>query len=658
MFQQLRSAFLMSSLRRKLTAAALLCVLLPSILNLSIYNRLTEDAVKKQAIYNAEESLQLVNGSTTNLMKSMLNIANYIQMNVDLNAYFKQLSTGNTDFDAEDKYARFIKDSSVTRQLENFAVVGERCYVTVLLTSGEAYTNYPYWEYDPHRFEQEDWFDRLEELGGLESYWTGAVPTVFESEKKDSPYQISVVRALRQDNSVPYGYVIVTAMETQFSRILQRVNGQEELMILDKQGHIQAHRNTEKIGTEAVFVTSSLKSSSQIMPSEKGDYLVTGLPLSFAGWQLVSAQPYWSATVNISSIFHRMFLFQLVFFALFLGLLLYLLRHFTRPLVQLGKTASAVQLGRLNVRSEVRGDDEIGRLGYSFDGMLDRVEEMIQEVSRTQARKRKAELAMLQAQIHPHFLFNALNSIRMKTMRRGDMESAAMIGSLSNLLRATVGADRDLLPLHEEIQLVRDYVGLMNMRQKERAELLLSVDPEALLIPLPRFCLQPAIENALIHGLESGAGKITVEARLDRGILMLSVSDDGVGIDQGRLEWLRNRLRHGSGEEDGIGKDESEQKRSAENDTEAQLSLQSMESQYTDQFESFNQSERSGSFDGKLSTGTGRSGRGFSGIGLCNVRERMSLTFGPAFRMKVESRQGSGTEILMIIPRKEGEDDV
>ncbi|MNJ54037.1 Sensor histidine kinase YehU [compost metagenome] len=263
-----------------------------------------------------------------------------------------------------------------------------------------------------------------------------------------------------------------------------------------------------------------------------------------------------------------------------------------------------MQRGNLEERSGIRGNDEIGRLGWLFDQMLDRVKEMIAEVSDTQARKRKAELKMLQAQINPHFLFNVLNSIRMKIMKRGDLESGKMIGSLSILLRMTISREEDEIYLHEEIDLISHYVSLMNLRQKEEVELVLDIAPEAFLVKVPRFFLQPIVENAMIHGLSQQAGLIRIQAIRDGRQLIVRVEDDGGGMDSHQLECITHKLELSA--------------------TDLKL---------------LNNSETSGHF---------------SGIGLANVVERMRMFCGEGFSIHVRSEPGTGTVIEMFIPIGEG----
>jgi len=604
MIRHFRETFKLRSFRHKLMAASVVCILVPAFITLLLYNALTQEAVKRQAITNAQDSLQLVHDSVTNLMKNMLNVANYIQVNPAMNAYFKQVDAGQAA--KSDPYTQFTERKYVLDQLDSLTVLGEKSYVTVLLSNGQYFTNYSVQEFDPLSLREEPWFERLRTLQGFQSYWAGAEPTAFRLDKLNHAYQISVARTLRKDNAI-YGYIVVTFFEDEISQVFSRLQAGQELMLVDGEGRIVSDKDKTRIGQPAPVVPRAdlAGGAASVRTIDGKKMLVVRTPLAFNDWSLVLEQPYKEAIVDITSIFNRVFVFQAASFVAFLLLLLALLRAFTTPLVRLGKVATTVQRGNLAVRSGIRGPDEIGRLGFLFDQMLDRVQEMIAEVSVTQARKRKAELRMLQAQIHPHFLFNVLNSIRMKVLHRGDPDSAKMISSLSKLLRMTISKEEDEITLHEELDLLSSYVELMNLRHREAARLALDVASEAFLCKVPRFFLQPVVENALIHGLKQRAGEVAVRAELNRLFLVLTVEDDGVGMDAEALAALRRKLQTAEPPPDG---------------------------------------------------GEGKRGS-FSGIGLSNVAERMRMMFGDGFRLEVASEKGRGTAVRMLIPRREAAAD-
>ncbi|WP_342436283.1 sensor histidine kinase [Paenibacillus sp. FSL L8-0436] len=587
------------SIRHKLILAAVACILVPAALTLIIYNSLTQEAVKRQAVSNAEDSLQLVSGSVMNSLKGMVTIANYVQTNPGLRAYFKLVASGNA---SGNEYERFMDSNRVLEQLDTLTVVGQNCYVTILLTNNAYYMNYSVSDYNPLDLKKKPWFQKLMELKGLGSYWIGVESTDFSYDKFDHPYQLTVARTLRLDSTEIYGYAIVTIMEDQLHSIFGNLSAGQKVTLLDSAGMIVSGGDPESIGKPFPYTAAvnHLKDSSVV--SIAGErYLVAQQQIPFNGWRLVLMQPYSQSIVDISSIFNRVFTIQLISFFVFLLLLITLVRAFTKPLVRLGKVTTAVQRGNLLVRSGVRGNDEIGRLGLLFDQMLDRVKEMIAEVSDTQARKRKAELKMLQAQINPHFLFNVLNSIRMKVMKRGDPDSAKMIGSLSILLRMTISREEDEIFLHEEIDLVSHYVSLMNLRQKEEAALQLDIDPEAFLLKVPRFFLQPLVENALIHGLSQKPGTISIRAVVEEKFIVLTVEDNGRGMDCSELSSLTRKIS---------------------------LEAESLPGK----------AELKGSF---------------SGMGLHNVVERMRILFGGEFAIEVSSIAGEGTAIKMFIPHRE-----
>ncbi len=597
----MKRLFSFSSLRSKIMLASVLCILLPVYISLIVYNSMTRVAVQEQAMSNAQESLRLVEGYVSKSLKSMLDAANFIQLDSEMNVLLKEAAS-EEGMGSRSEYEQFDIWNRISTRMDSLSVVGgDKLFISIVLTNGEAFANYPTYEYDPKKLYEESWSPEWSQLIGYQSYWIKATPTVFFTEKARNPYQISVARTLRTGSGGVYGYAIVTLLENQINPLFEKMAAGQEIMILDKDRSIISHANSNKIGTLFEYAQpAQAEPSSNIVNMEDRDYLVTSIPLPFAGWDLVSLRPYAEAAHKINSIFSQVFTFQLLFIALFLILLLSLLGKFTSPLVRLGQVVKKVEMGNLEIRSNIRGVDEVGRLGRSFDQMLERIKEMIVEISITQNRKREAEMAMLQAQINPHFLFNVLNSIRMKILRNGDKQSAAMLTSLSRLLRITIDPKKENISFFDEVEIVTDYVQLMNMRQRERAELEFELEGPPFKAVVPRFFLQPIIENAMIHGLNQRSGLIRIRAVRKGSFYVVSVSDDGVGMEKEQLQELRNKLISG----------------------------------------------------GNSSRGKAN---GFSSIGLTNVNERMKMQFGPDYDMHIQSELGEGTVVTMYIPYREEE---
>lgn len=588
------------SFRFKVIFISIICLLIPATMTLFIYNYLTKDTIREQALSNANRELTLANEYVQKLLEDMMYITNFIQVDAEMNTLLKRKAQNTSNQTREQQYQSFLDDSKINKTIDNITLLGGKSYVTILLKNGKSYTNYSNSEYNPTDLFQEKWFKQLNRTKGYESVWIGSQPTMFKSEKKMNPYQVSVARTLRDENSTIYGYVIVTTMENKISQIFENMSGHEEMVLLDSSNHIISNKEHSKIG-KLFRYRDQLKENnySNIFQISKRNYLIAEHRISFTGWKLVSVIPYKQATNKVNSIFNKVISVQVIFFTIFIVLMTYSLRTITKPISRLGNVADIVQQGNLNIRSRIRTKDEIGKLSESFDSMLDRINEKIREITATEKRKRKAELDMLQAQINPHFLFNVLNSIRMKVLVKGDKESANMISSLSKLLRMTISKEKETITFHEEIQIVLDFINIMNMRQKEKVNVELSIHEETNSIMIPRFILQPIIENSIIHGLNQSAGTIKVNTEWKENEVIIVVEDDGQGMDDQALSHLNKKL------------------------------IQSVRSDYQ----------------------IDKNKKGFSSLGVSNVYERMYMTFGQEFKMEITSKIGKGTQVILSIPK-------
>lgn len=594
------------SIRQKLIFSSIVCLLLPAAIILFVSNRNTEAVMQRHAIDNALGTLEVMDRYIVNTVNKMLYVSNYIQFDSEIQSIVTQRWNKNRAGGVERSVEDFFNAKKITEKLGNISFPGEKTDITILLNDGTSYTNYSYLDYDPKRFIQEPWFKKLAELPSFATYWIGTHPSYLPSDREKERYSITIAKTIRYFSSEPYGYLIVSLSEDKISEIFRQKHSNQEHLMLDSRGTILSHSDPQRIGQPFSHLAQlSDKDGAKLIKVEKKDYLLLQRKLPYSDWMLVSLIPYQAAIAQINTVQGTNFLLQALFFVVFMLILVTLVRKFTKPVYRLGRAAAQVEAGNLQIRTRIQGADEIGRLGQSFDRMLDRIEEMLHQVKLEQSRKRKAELEMLQAQINPHFLFNVLNSIRMRIMLKGDEENAALISSLSSLLRMTINRNNEFVLLREEVETVSHYFELMNFRLHEPIAFKTEIEPETGLAEVPRFIIQPILENSLIHGFRDYPGTVTLSAWRQADGLMVRVSDTGRGMDQEEREQLEQKLM---------------------------------------------QAEHSGEPD---EDDPGK--KGLSGIGLNNVVERLRLIYGEQFQYEIDSRVGEGTAITLQIPLKSGE---
>ena len=171
-------------------------------------------------------------------------------------------------------------------------------------------------------------------------------------------------------------------------------------------------------------------------------------------------------------------------------------------------------------------------VGYGFGGYLQAKAAQLRQ-ARLEAELARAQLEALRREIQPHFLFNTLNSISAQVRKGAAAEALEMLLALSELLRTTLERSmRPLVTLAEEVDLLRRYVGLQQVRFADRLRVSFDVDPACLELAVPVLLLQPLVENAIRHGFSRrpGPGSIDVRAERRGDRLLLAVLDDGAGL--------------------------------------------------------------------------------------------------------------------------------
>ncbi|MEK5038211.1 cache domain-containing sensor histidine kinase [Sporosarcina sp. FSL K6-3457] len=584
------------TLRSRLLVAIILCILLPWISTYIVSNYFTKDVLEVRAVKQSKDTLSMIEMSMKRILDDVMYTSNFIQFDTNFNRLLKSNQSIDSGSSQATEVGSLLHYMQVSKSLTDITDMFSNTYITLLYEDGLYYTNYSTYEKDPLTFRNEPWFSELNDLQFYQTNWIGVHPTYIQSEKESNPYLISMARTIKGANKSNI-YQIISFEEKEVRKFFHNFQNATKVVffLTDNKGEIYSSMDTEKIRSRLSYDITNKEH--QIVEYNDEDHLLVSYPVSYTNWRLVSLVPYKETIGTINTVTRTTIIIQGAFLLLFLLALIILIRELTKPVTKLSFVTKSVEQGHLDVRANISGNSDLAKLANSFDHMLDRIEEMIEQVKDREEEKRMAELEMLQAQINPHFLFNVLNSIRLKIRLSGDKDSAQLIYSLSALLRMTINRNNAFIPLSEELTIVRHYLQLMNFRHQDDFKLEFITNREVEQIEIPRFFLQPIVENAFIHGYNQGNGTIVIVAALkDNNLLELSVTDDGSGMDETTLQSLKREV-----------------------------------------FAPKNQEKI-------------KNTRSFNGIGVQNVFQRMQMIYGDDFKLEIESMVGVGTTFTFYIP--------
>ena len=228
-------------------------------------------------------------------------------------------------------------------------------------------------------------------------------------------------------------------------------------------------------------------------------------------------------------------------------------RSIVSRLTELSNAFNRMEGDSLTELDNVRGEDEIGLLMRNYNRMVYRFRELIQTVYKDQLEKQKmdiarqnAELLALHSQINPHFLFNVLEGIRMHSVLKGENETAKMVERLALLERETANWKDDMVLIRKEVRFIEAYLELQKHRFGERLKYRMEIDDDCLDYLIPKLTLVTFVENACVHGVERKSTTCWVYVRIykKRGMVYLEVEDTGAGMDEVKVELLREKMQN------------------------------------------------------------------------------------------------------------------
>lgn len=270
------------------------------------------------------------------------------------------------------------------------------------------------------------------------------------------------------------------------------------------------------------------------------------------GWTLVLLTPVQAVTEGISVLRTVIIVSIGIGAVAFLMLTLLLSTMITRPILKLVKTMRDARFGVLKpIQATERSlsSMEIRELNHTYNKMVSHLNELIQVVYEKEITQSRTELKALQAQINPHFLFNTLEAFYWSLDDKGEEELARIVVAMSGLFRYVIGnagGGEEWVTVNDELEHAKRYLQIMHMRLGDRLAWHIEVDPALARTPIPKLLIQPLVENAVLHGVESKLGPgtviIRVEASARPGNATVTIKDDGPGMDEEALAKLMRSI--------------------------------------------------------------------------------------------------------------------
>lgn len=399
------------------------------------------------------------------------------------------------------------------------------------------------------------------------------------------------------------------AMKTMFPSMYENIEGESSFFVTDEGRIIYGSNQDKSLAEVATQLAESMKKQSEsgdlsrIATSYKKEKksVISGMYIPELHGTLVSATDITDSLNEVYKLRTNYIIGMLIILAGMAFVIDVVVGHVLKKFYEVLSTIRKVRGGDMFVRTKEDGrSDEMGELAHQVNRMLDNIQDLMKENISREVLVKDSQIKALQNQINAHFIYNVLESIKMMAEIKEDYDISDAITSLGKLLRYSMKWTSETVMVSEEIEYIKNYMALINLRFDYEIYLSLNIPDEIMQQRIPKMSLQPIIENAIIHGIEELADDTTIYVKgiAEGDSCSIEITDNGRGMDEEQLQTLRKKI------------------------------------------------------SGEIKT-EGGSG---NGIGLKNVQDRIRMAYGDGYGIEVAAMEGCYTKVYVRIPMKRGQD--
>ncbi|MET1175367.1 cache domain-containing sensor histidine kinase [Paenibacillus amylolyticus] len=628
----------------KIPFAYFVIILLTVAFSALVLNRISENDAQRKI---NEASLQTITSIETNVNLMIENVNNYSKMIFSDPNLQNLLRQGNV-------YSNLQTQSKVSAYLTNLM------QAVPIIDSVYIYDN------SGHRFsvgtqewptfmeanvKEAPWYEQALKHNGrylLRLNGGNNDSGVSATGENDGQEVVSFIRLIRDlDDTSPLGFLVMNIKGKSIAQAYANLSAPDsfQVAILDEHQRVIATNATDgkkavpAVSDESMSVASEQEGMHEMLEANQAklkqtfqeqssgfitlqsggqEYAVTYRSSGDDQWKFISMSPYQATDTRNKSMVMLALILLAVNGTVFFVSSFIISRSVIKPIHKLLRSMQKAPSGNFRKVTVELNSYEFAQLYGGYNQMIEQIEQMLKRIIQEQQTIRRAELNTLQAQIKPHFLYNTLDSITSLAMSGMNEKVCELLEALGSYYRLSVSKGRELITLHEEVEIVRNYLTIQQVRYPGVFEVQYDIDSGCERVMIPKLVLQPLVENSLYHGIrpKGSPGTIRIQARRSKEGVLLTITDDGVGMSEEEVKQIQR--------------------------TEMNRSNRSNSSN------PFNTSNSSNPSNPSNPTYNAKHNPSF---GLWGTMERLRIFYDREDGLKLQSEVGKGTTIIITIPK-------
>ncbi|OMF65949.1 sensor histidine kinase [Paenibacillus sp. FSL R5-0766] len=551
----------------KIPFAYFVIILLTVAFSALVLNRISENDAQRKI---NEASLQTITSIETNVNLMIENVNNYSKMIFSDPNLQNLLRQGNV-------YSNLQTQSKVSAYLTNLM------QAVPIIDSVYIYDN------SGHRFsvgtqewptfmevnvKEAPWYEQALKHNGrylLRLNGGNNDSGVSTTGENDGHEVVSFIRLIRDlDDTSPLGFLVMNIKGKSIAQAYANLSAPDsfQVAILDEHQRVIATNATDgkkavpavsdesmsaasgQGGMHEMLEANQLKLKQTFQEQSSGfitlqsggqEYAVTYRSAGDDQWKFISMSPYRATDTRNKSMVLLALILLAVNGTVFFVSSFIISRSVIKPIHKLLRSMQKAPSGNFRKVTVELNSYEFAQLYGGYNQMIEQIDQMLKRIIQEQQTIRRAELNTLQAQIKPHFLYNTLDSITSLAMSGMNDKVCELLEALGSYYRLSVSKGRELITLHEEVEIVRNYLTIQQVRYPDVFEVQYDIAPDCERVMIPKLVLQPLVENSLYHGIrpKGSLGTIRIQARRSKEGVLLTITDDGVGMSEEEVQQIQ-----------------------------------------------------------------------------------------------------------------------